>query len=83
MSIEKLRKYKRFREKLEEKNFMNLILFYEPELRRIINGVSPSEVLSFTMRRKFRRIGIFKDKRGTNQLSIKALRILNNITQIN
>ena len=83
MSIERLRYNSSVRKNLDEQNFRNLIIFYEPELRRIMNGVSPCEVLGFTIRRKFRRLRVFRDIRGSNQLSDKTLQILNSVAQTN
>jgi hypothetical protein len=77
MSIERLTFNQNVREDLDEKNFRNLINFYEPELRSIMNGVSPLEVLGYTTRRKFRRLRVFRDRRGSNHLSEKTLLILN------
>ena len=83
MSIERLGFYSSARKNLDEQNFRNLVIFYEPELRRIMDGVSPCEVLGFTIRRKFRRLRVFRDVRGSNQLSDKTLLILNSLAQIN
>ena len=78
MSIERLGYNTSVTENLDEQNLRNLIHFYEPELRRIKDGESPCEVLSYTIRRKFRRLRVFRDRRGSNQLSEKTLRILKN-----
>ena len=83
MSIERLEYNSSVRESLDEQNFRNLILFYEPELRSIRDGVSPCEVLGYTIRRKFRRLRVFRDRRGSNQLSEKTLLILNSVAQTN
>ena len=83
MSIKRLGFNSSARQNLDEQNFRNLIIFYEPELRSIMNGVSPCEVLGFTIRRKFRRLRVFRDVRGSNQLSEKTLLILNSVAQIN
>ena len=83
MSIAQLENHSSDRENLDEQNFRNLIHFYEPELRSIMDGVSPCEVLGYTIRRKFRRFRVFKDRRGSNHLSEKTLWILNNTAQIN
>lgn len=83
MSIERLGDNSSVIDNMDEHNLRNLIHFYKPELRRIINGESPCEVLSYTIRRKFRRLRVFRDRRGSNQLSEKTLRILKSESQIN
>jgi hypothetical protein len=83
MSIERPTFNQNVRENLDEQNFRNLINFYEPELRSIMNGISPLEVLGYTIRRKFRRLRVFRDRRGSNHLSEKTLLILNSVAQTN
>ena len=83
MSNERLTFNQNVRENLDEQNFRNLINFYEPELRSIMNGISPREVIGYTIRRKFRRLRVFRDRRGSNQLSEKTLLILNSVAQTN
>jgi len=76
MSIERFSYNTSVHENLDEHNLRNLIHFYEAELRSIMSGESPCEVLSYNIRRKFRRLRVFRDRRGSNQLSEKALHIL-------
>jgi len=83
MSVERLEYNSSVRESLDEQNLRNLIHFYEPELRSIMNGISPLEVLGYTIRRKFRRLRVFRDRRGSNHLSEKTLLILNSEAQTN
>lgn len=64
---------------LVELSYRNLVTFYASELRMIFNGIPPEDVLEFCVRRKFRRLGVFKKYRGSNELSDKALTILKRI----
>ena len=83
MSVERKSPYASVNSNLDEENFRNLIYFYEPELRRIMNGESVKKVLGYTTRRKFRRLHVFKVRRGSNHLSEKTLRILYSEAQQN
>ena len=63
-----------------EQNFENLVNYYEKELRRILQGVSVSKILSLSERRTLLRSGVLIRKgRGTSvqwMVSSKALDIL-------
>ena len=39
---------------MDELSYRNIVRFYAPELRKIVEGFSPNEVLGFRVRRKFR-----------------------------
>jgi len=59
---------------LDEISYENMVNFRE--LLMIAEGVSPKEVLGSCVRRKFRRIGVFKKPRGSNELSTRAIKLL-------
>jgi len=64
---------------MDELSYRNIVRFYAPELRMIVEGFSPNEVLGFRVRRKFRRLGVFKRHRGSNELSERTLMLLNSV----
>jgi hypothetical protein len=61
---------------LDELSYENMVNFYARELLMIAEGVSPKEVLGSCVRRKFRRLGVFKKPRGSNELSARAIKLL-------
>ena len=68
------------RDNYNERNFENLVIHYEKELRRILRGVSVSRILSKSERGKLLRSGVLIRKgRGTHvqwMVSKQALDIL-------
>ena len=63
-----------------ERNFENLVNYYEKELRRILRGISVSKILSKSERGKLLRAGVLiREGRGTSvqwMVSKEALDIL-------
>ena len=68
------------RDSYNERNFENLVNYYEKELRRILRGVSVSKILSKSERGKLLRSGVLIRKgRGTHvqwMVSKRALDII-------
>ena len=65
-------------ESLEEQNLVNMILFHEEKLRRIMSGTSAVKMFSTEERRKLRRHGILTFRNKTWGLSEKAREIIEN-----
>ena len=45
-------------EDLEEQSFLNMVLFYDEELMRILRGGSISDVLQYSDRKKLKKHGV-------------------------
>ena len=63
-------------ENLDEKNFENLVKFYEEELRRILRGESPVDVLTRSTRGKLRDASVLNYMNLTWTINDKATKYL-------